>query len=192
MIHPTIAARLRHEVLGVAESPLVQIATVAEGMPGSLKLCYGESDEPTPEFICRAAGEAARAGYTFYTHTAGTPELREAIATKVNALHGVQYRPSEVMSTVGGSTAIFTAVRACVGSGDNAIVISPAYAIFVNAVTMAGGEARSVPLVRDGSRYGLDLDRVRNAIDRSTKLIIVNSPSNPTGWGVSADEQHEP
>jgi len=144
--------RLRHEVLGVAESPLVQIATVAEGMPGSMKLCYGESDEPTPEFICRAAGEAALGGHTFYTHTAGTPELREAIATKVNALHGTSYRPSEVMSTVGASTAIFTAVRACVGAGDNAIVISPAYAIFVNAVTMAGGEARSVALVRDGSR----------------------------------------
>jgi aspartate aminotransferase len=186
---PTVAARLRHEVLGVAESPLVQIATVAEGMPGSIKLCYGESDEPTPEFICRAAGEAALAGHTFYTHTAGTPELREAIATKVNELHGLSYRPSEIMSTVGASTGIFTAVRACVGPGDNAIVISPAYAIFVNAVTMAGGDARSVPLVRDGVRYRLDLDRVREAIDRNTKLIVVNSPSNPTGWVISIDEQ---
>jgi len=186
----TIAARLRHEVLGVAESPLVQIATAAEAMPGSMKLCYGESDEPTPEFICRAAGEAALAGHTFYTHTAGTPELREAIATKVNALHGVSYRPSEVMSTVGASAAIFTAVRACVGSGDNAIIISPAYAIFTNAVIMAGGEARSIPLERDGARYCLDLDRVRAAMDRNTKLIIVNSPSNPTGWVISAAQQH--
>jgi len=186
---PSPQERLRHEVLGVAESPLVQIATVAEGMPGSMKLCYGESDEPTPDFICRAAGEAALAGHTFYTHTAGTPELREAIAAKVNALHGVSYRPSEVMSTVGASTAIFTAVRACVGAGDNAIVISPSYAIFVNAVTMAGGEPRSVPLVREGLRYHLDLDRVRDAIDRNTKLIIVNSPSNPTGWVISVEEQ---
>ncbi len=183
------AARLRHEVLGVAESPLVQIATVAEGMPGSLKLCYGESDEPTPEFICRAAGEAALAGHTFYTHTAGTPELREAIATKANALHATSYQASEIMSTVGGSAGIFTAIRACVGPGDNAIVISPAYAIFVNAVTMCGGEARSVPLVRDGSRYRLDLDRVRRAVDRNTKLIVVNSPSNPTGWMISVEEQ---
>jgi aspartate/methionine/tyrosine aminotransferase len=189
MTQSNVAARLRHEVLGVAESPLVQIATVAEGMPGSLKLCYGESDEPTPEFICRAAGEAALSGHTFYTHTAGTPELREAIATKVNALHDVSYRPSEIMSTVGASTAIFTAVRACVGPGDNAIVISPAYAIFVNAVTMAGGEARDVPLIRDGSRYRLDLDRVRAAMDANTKLIVVNSPSNPTGWVTSTDEQ---
>src|SRR5262249_28854641 len=151
-------------------------------MPGSIKLCYGESDEPTPEFICRAAGEAARAGHTFYTHTAGTPELREAIAAKVNALHGVSYRPSEIMATVGASTGIFTAIRACIGPGDNAIVISPAYAIFVNSVTMAGGEARSVPLAPDGARFRLDIDRVKRAMDSSTRLLVVNSPNNPTGW----------
>lgn len=184
-----VAARLRHEVVGVTESPLVQIATIAERMPGSIKLCYGESDLPTPEFICRAAGDAAMAGHTFYTHTAGSPELREAIATKANELHGVSYRPSEIMATVGASMGIFTAIRACVGPGDNAVVISPAYAIFVNAVTIAGGEGRPVPLAGDGSRFRLDIDRVRAAIDRNTRLVIVNSPNNPTGWMISADEQ---
>src|SRR5258708_23599537 len=129
-------ARFRPEMLGVVESPLVQIATVAESMPGSLKLCYGESDMPTPEFLCRAAYEASLAGHTFYTHTAGAPALREAIAAKVFELHGVTYRPSEVMSTVGASMAIFLAIRACTGTGDNAIIISPAYAIFSNAVIM--------------------------------------------------------
>lgn len=187
--HPRAAARLRHEVLGVTESPLVQIATLAESMPGAIKLCYGESDLPTPEFICRAAGEAALAGHTFYTHTAGSPELRHAIAAKVHELHGVTYRPSEIMSTVGGSMAIFTAIRACVGPNDNAVIISPAYAIYVNAVTIAGGEARSAPLVRDGHRFRLDIDRVRAAVDANTRLIIVNSPSNPTGWMASVDEQ---
>src|SRR6266550_1829194 len=107
--------RIRPEVFDVAESPLVEIATVAEHMPGALKLCYGESDLPTPEFICRAAYEASMAGHTFYTHTAGCPELREAIAAKVRELHGVTYRPAEVMSTVGASMAIFAAIRACVG-----------------------------------------------------------------------------
>jgi len=176
-------------MLGVVESPLVQIATVAEGMPGALKLCYGESDMPTPEFICRAAWDASLAGHTFYTHTAGCPELREAIAAKVFELHRVTYRPSEVMSTVGASTAIFLAIRACVGAGDNAIVISPAYAIFTSAVIMTGGEPRTVPLTLDGNRFRLDIDRVRRAIDRDTRMIIVNSPSNPTGWMMTVDEQ---
>jgi aspartate aminotransferase len=181
--------RFRPEILGVAESPLVQIATIAERMPGALKLCYGESDLATPDFICRAAFEASLAGHTFYTHTAGYPELRDAIARKVSELHGVTYRPSEVMSTVGASMAIFTAIRACVGPGDNAIVISPAYAIFTNGVIMSGGEPRAVPLTRDGPRFRLDLDRVRRAIDGDTRMLIVNSPSNPTGWVMSIDEQ---
>jgi aspartate/methionine/tyrosine aminotransferase len=181
--------RFRPELLGVVESPLVQIATVAEGMPGSLKLCYGESDMPTPEFICRAAYDASLAGHTFYTHTAGAPELREAIAAKVFELHGVTYRPSEVMSTVGASMAIFIAIRACVGAGDNAIVLSPAYAIFTNAVTLTGGEPRAMPLTLDGGRFRLDIDRLRHAIDGSTRMIIVNSPSNPTGWRMTVDEQ---
>src|SRR5262245_18321106 len=179
----------RPELLGVAESPMVQIATAAEAMPGSIKLCYGESDMPTPDFICQAGGEALRAGHTFYTHTAGCPELRGAIAAKVFEQQGVQYRPSEIMSTVGGTMAIYIAIRAFVGGGDNAIVVSPAYAIFTNAVTMAGGEARPVPLAREGARYRLDVDRVREAIDAQTRMIVVNSPSNPTGWVISVDEQ---
>ena len=93
--------RLRPELAQVTESPLVQIATLAEGMPGSIKLCYGESDLPTPDFICRAADEAARAGHTFYTHTAGCTALRDAIAQKIHQLHGVTYGVPEVMATVG-------------------------------------------------------------------------------------------
>lgn len=181
--------KLRRELTGVAESPMVVIATMAENMPGSLKLCYGESDLPTPRFICEAAHAATLAGHTFYTHTAGYTGLRQAIADKIFELHRVRYSPSEVMATTGATMAIYAAVRACVGAGDNAIVISPAYAIFSNAVIMAGGQPRPVPLARSNDAFHLDLDRVRAAIDAGTRMIIVNSPSNPTGWIISEDEQ---
>jgi aspartate/methionine/tyrosine aminotransferase len=115
--------------------------------------------------------------------------LREAIAAKVRELHGATYRPTEVMSTVGATAAIFTAVRTFVGRGDNAVVISPAYAIFTNAVIMSGGEARAVPLARQPRRFRLDLERVEHAIDERTRMLIVNSPSNPTGWVITEDEQ---
>lgn len=181
--------KLREEILNVAESPMVQIATIAESMPGSLKLCYGESDLPTPPFICEALDAAARSGHTFYTHTAGSPELRQAIADKIFELHQVRYSPAEVMATVGASTAIYAAVRACVGRGDNAVIVSPAYAIFSNAVTMAGGEVRRAPLTLAGNRFVLDVERVTSAIDARTRMLIVNSPSNPTGWVIDADSQ---
>lgn len=168
---------------------MVQIATIAESMADSLKLCYGESDLPTPEFICQAATDALRNGHTFYTHTAGYGELRQAIADKILELHDVRYTPNEIMATVGATAAAFTAIRACVGPGDNAIVISPAYALFSNAVIIAGAEPRSVPLSLSGDRFHLDVDRVRDAINAHTKLLIVNSPSNPTGWVMTVDEQ---
>ena len=180
---------LRPEVLGVRESPMVQIATIAESMPNAVKLCYGESDVVTPDFICRAASQAMAAGHTFYTHTAGYSELREAIADKVFELHGASYAADEVIATVGATAAIFTAIRACVGAGDNAIVIEPAYALFSNAVIVAGAEPRAVPLQRSGTRFTLDLDRVRAAIDAHTRMLIVNSPSNPTGWMMTVAEQ---
>jgi aspartate aminotransferase len=180
---------MREEILKVAESPMVQIATIAESMPGSLKLCYGESDLPMPPFIIDAMAEAARAGHTFYTHTAGSRELREAIADKVFELHQVRYDVPEVMATVGGTLAIYMAIRTFVGKGDNAVIVSPAYAIFSNSVLMAGAEPRPAPLALSGDRFVLDLDRIAASIDAGTRMLIVNSPSNPTGWVISESEQ---
>jgi aspartate aminotransferase len=180
---------LREEILNVAKSPMVEIATVAESMPGSLKLCYGESDMPTPRFICAAADEAMRAGHTFYTHTAGYRELREAIAAKIFELHQARYDVPEIMATTGATMAIYAAIRACVGRGDNAVILSPAYAIFSNAVIMSGGEPRPAALARSGDRFVLDLDRISAAVDTGTRMLIVNSPSNPTGWVITQDEQ---
>ncbi|HEX3866242.1 MAG TPA: aminotransferase class I/II-fold pyridoxal phosphate-dependent enzyme [Gemmatimonadaceae bacterium] len=183
--------RFRPEVLGVTESPLLVIGALAEQMPGSIKLCYGESDAPTPDFICQAADDALRAGHTFYTHTAGYSELRDAIAGKVNELHGTSYRGAEVMSTVGASMAIYAAARACLGPGDNAVIISPAYSIFVNATIIAGAEPRAVPLAAAPHGFHLDMDRVRAAIDERTRMLMINSPNNPTGWIISDREQTE-
>lgn len=85
--------------------------------------------------------------------------------------------------------AIYAAIRACVGPGDNAVIVSPAYAIYANGVTMCGGETRFAPLAKAGDGYCLDLDRIRQAIDRDTRLLVVNSPSNPTGFMLSIAEQ---
>ena len=94
------------------------------------------------------------------------------------------------MATIGGTMAIYAAIRAFVGRGDNAVIVSPAYAIFSNGVIMSGGEPRPAPLARHGDRFVLDLDRVRDRRSTPTRACsIVNSPSNPTGWVISEDEQ---
>ena len=102
---------------------------------------------------------------------------------------GVQYQPNEVVCTVGAGMAIFLAIRATIGAGDNAIIVSPAFSVFASTVTVFGGEVREVPLVREGSEFRLELDRVRSAIDKRTRLLVVNSPSNPTGWVINRAEQ---
>lgn len=188
MTMPRVHA-IRPELIGVPESPLVQIATLAESMPGSIKLCYGESDLATPAFITDAAHQAALDGHTFYTHTAGYRELRSAVAEKIRELHGAAYDEAEIMVTVGASMAIYAAIRACVGPGDNAVIVSPAYAIYANGIMMCGGEPRFAPLARSDAGYRLDVDRVEAAIDHDTRMLIVNSPSNPTGCVLSIDEQ---
>ncbi|MBI4473154.1 MAG: pyridoxal phosphate-dependent aminotransferase [Acidobacteria bacterium] len=177
------------EALEARESTLIQIAMAADEVPNPFRLYYGESDMPTPEFICRAVYDAVRNGHTLYTPTAGHLELREAICRKFHELHGVEYRPSEVVCTVGAGMTIFLAIRATIGAGDNAIIISPAFSVFASTVTVFGGEVRGVPLTRDGKRFRLDIDRVKRAIDGRTRLLVVNSPSNPTGWVITHEEQ---
>ena len=161
----------------------------AEQVPGVYRLYYGESDTPTPEFICTAAYEAMREGHTFYTPTAGYADLREAIAAKVHELHDVSYSAAEVGCTVGAGMAIFLAIRACVNPGDNVIILSPAFSVFASTVDVFGAEPRFVPLVRDENGFVLDLERVRQSIDSRTRMLVANSPSNPTGWVISRGEQ---
>ncbi len=177
------------DALNAEASPLIEIAMAADQVRDPYRLYYGESDSPTPEFICRAAYEATRRGHTFYTPTAGYPELREAIVSKVAELHDVRYRPSEVVCTVGAGMAIFLAVRSCVNPGDNVLIISPAFSVFASTVTVFGGEVRRVPLLREKDRFVLDLDHIRASINDRTRMLVVNSPSNPTGWVISRAEQ---
>src|SRR5580700_9825840 len=99
--------RYRPEVVEVKESPMIQVAALAETLPDVVKVCYGESDTPTPEFICRAAYEATLAGHTGYTHTAGSRDFREAIAAKFLELQGIKAEVPNVLGTVGASCAIF-------------------------------------------------------------------------------------
>jgi aspartate aminotransferase len=177
------------ETIEAQDSLLIQIAMEAAKVENPYRLYYGESDMPTPDFICRALDEAVRAGYTTYTPTPGYPELRSAICEKFRDLHGVEYRPSEVICTAGAGMALFMAIRACIGSGDNAIIVSPAFSLFASTVTLFDGEVREVPLSRSGNRFHLDLERVKSAVDSRTRLLVVNSPSNPTGWIITRQEQ---
>jgi methionine aminotransferase len=139
-----------------------------------------------PDFDCQPhlkdlVTEAMREGHNQYAPMAGLPLLRQAIASKVEQLYGRRYDPDqEITVTAGATQAILTAVLATVAPGDEVIILEPAYDSYLPAITLAGG--RAVPVALDAAGgYRVRWDAVRAALSPRTRLLILNSPHNPTG-----------
>jgi aspartate aminotransferase len=166
-----------------------QVALAGMGDPDVVPLWYGESDVPTPALICEAAAAALRAGETFYTFKRGIPELRDALATYLTGLYGRAIDAQRVIVTSSAMSSIMLLAQALVEPGDNVVVITPIWPNIVDAVTVLGGELRSVPLIDSpGGGWRFDAEQVMAACDAKTRAIFVNSPGNPTGWVMCRDE----
>jgi aspartate aminotransferase len=139
----------------------------------------GEPDFDTPDHIKRAAEAAMRTGETKYTATGGTRALQEAIINYYAREFGAGYDTSEVMATAGGKQAIFNAVVSLVNAGDEVLIAKPYWVTFPEIVKFAG--ATPVFLETEETGFQLTAEQVRRAITPRTKLIIINSPSNPSG-----------
>jgi aspartate aminotransferase len=161
------------------------MAMRAEGLD-VVDLGAGEPDFDTPDHVKRAAAEAMRLGETKYTPTGGTRALQSAIIGYYEREFGASYNPSEVMATAGGKQAIFNAVVSLVNAGDEVLIARPYWVTFPEIVKFAG----ATPLVIDTEETGFQLtaDQVRRAATSRTRLLVINSPSNPSGRVVSPAE----
>src|SRR2546423_2271943 len=146
----------------------------------------GEPDFDTPQNIKDAAAEAMRAGKTKYTPTAGTRELQDAVIQMYARDFDASYDRSEVMATSGGKQAIFNAVVSLINPGDEVLIPKPYWVSFPEIVTFARGT--SVFIETEANDFVLTAEAVRAAITPRTKLIILNSPSNPSGRVILPDE----
>jgi methionine aminotransferase len=147
---------------------------------GAINLSQGFPDFDPPARLVELVAEKMREGVNQYAPMAGWPPLLEAIGAKVRELYGHRVDPSaEVTVTSGATEALFCAVHAVVRPGDEVIVLEPAYDSYGPAVELAGGRVVRVPLLRPDFR--VDWQRVREALSPRTRLLIVNSPHNPTG-----------
>ena len=177
----------------IAELPASKIREVATlGMVSDadvIPLWFGEPDLPTPDFINRAATRALAEGHTFYTLNRGIPELREEIARYMSRLHGRAFAADRITVTASAMNAIALLMQTLVDPGDNAVLVAPVWPNIAASVGIMGGDARQVALAETGTGWRLDLDRLFDAVDGRTRLVFVNSPSNPTGWMMTADEQ---
>ncbi|HKS28281.1 MAG TPA: pyridoxal phosphate-dependent aminotransferase [Pyrinomonadaceae bacterium] len=150
----------------------------AEGLD-VVDLGPGEPDFDTPENIKRAASEAMQAGATKYTPTAGTRELQSAIINFYEREFGVSFSPKEVMATAGGKQALFNAIVSLVNPGDEVLIAKPYWVTFPEIVKFA--RATPVFIETEESDFVLTAEEVSRHITPKTKLIILNSPSNPSG-----------
>jgi len=174
----------------VPHSRIRELAEIAMSMDGVLRLYFGESNLPTPDFIKRAATEAMANGYTFYTENAGLPSLRQAIAAKYSELHGVNLDPAtEIVVTASGVQALNVGIRAVLDPGDEALVLTPAWPNGSSIVAMANATPRQIPHPLRGDRYAIDFEALENAVTGRTRLLLYTSPSNPLGWVATGDQQ---
>ncbi|WAP70975.1 pyridoxal phosphate-dependent aminotransferase [Jiella pelagia] len=179
--------RLRREAVEAPESGIVAVVNHARGKEGIIPMWAGEGDLSTPQFIADAAAESLRAGETFYTWQRGLPELREALANYSSRLYGQNLEPERFFVTGSGMHAIQVALMALAGTGDEVVFIGPVWPNFEAAAGLMGASRREVSLDFADGRWSLDLDKLKGAITDKTRVLFVNTPSNPTGWTASRE-----
>ena len=145
-----------------------------------IHLEIGEPDFDTPSHIIEAGCRALREGQTHYTPTAGIPELRAAIAEEVARTRRIAVDPEQVVVTPGGKPIMFFAILALVDEGDEVLLPNPAFPIYESMVNFVGGRPVFVPL-RQENEFRFDLEEFRAGLSERTKMVILNSPANPTG-----------
>jgi aspartate/methionine/tyrosine aminotransferase len=152
-----------------------------------IHLEIGEPDFDTPVHIKEAAKQALDAGATHYGPSAGLPELREAIAKHVAETRGVPVAPEEVVVTPGAKPIMFFTIMALIGDGDEVIYPNPGFPIYESVINFVGGVPVPIPL-REESGFGFDLELFERRVSSKTKLIVINSPENPTGGVLDRDQ----
>src|SRR5438093_1930238 len=147
----------------------------------------GEPDFDTPAHIRDAAKRALDDGATHYGPSAGLPELREAIAKDVGSTRNIPVAPEEIVVTPGAKPIMYFVITALVNPGDEVIYPNPGFPIYESVINFVGGVPVPIPL-REESGFGFDLDVFERSASSRTKLIIINSPQNPTGGVLEMDQ----
>ena len=183
---PSPAAR--SAVSSLVASQIREVANAAMDDRSVLAFWFGEPDEVTPAFIRDAAATSLARGETFYTHNFGIPELRAAIAEYVSRLH----RPIDagaIAVTASGMSALMLSVEALVDPGDQVVCVTPLWPNLVEIPKILSARVTCVPLGFSASGWTLDLDRLLEALTPATRVLMINSPNNPTGWTIGSDAQ---
>ena len=175
----------------LAESATVRVSDKAGELRAAghqiIDWSAGQPDFPSPSVAVEGARRALAEGFTRYTAAAGIPDLRQALADHYGERHGAPWELANVLVTVGAKAALFELVMTLIDDGDRVVIPSPCWVSFPEQVRFAGGEPILVPLsAEDG--FAIRAQPMIDAMDDSTRMVLINSPSNPTGGIVSAPD----
>jgi aspartate/methionine/tyrosine aminotransferase len=159
------------------------------GRADILPFWFGESDRPTPEFIREAAVASLREGETFYSENLGRPYLRQAISSYLTELHGCAIGAERVAVTASGDSALMLASQLLVAHGDRVVAVTPLWPNAVEIPKIVGGQVETVSLEVKSGRWELPLEKLLDALTPETRMLVLNSPNNPTGWTINQDQQ---
>ena len=186
--------QLSESISRISVSPTAAVVMTADKLKSSginlVDFGAGEPDFPTPENIKRAAIEALEKNFTKYTATGGIRELKAAIVERHASDFGSNYTPQECLVTVGGKQAIFEAVAATVNPGDEVLLPVPYWVSFLDIIRYAGGNAVLVATDQE-KNFALTAAEAAKRITPKTRMMIVNSPNNPTGAVVPPEEMQK-
>jgi len=182
---------LSKRVNAIKPSPTLAVSQKAAELKAAgadvIGLGVGEPDFTTPKFICEAAKQAIDAGHTRYTAVDGIPELKKAICAKFSRDNQLSYEPSEILVSAGGKHSIFNLLTAWLDEGDEVIIPAPYWVSYPDMTLLVG----ATPVVIEAGidqAYKITAEQLAAAITDKTKLLFLNSPSNPTGMAYTADE----
>lgn len=186
--HPTNDPLARAAIRALPGSRIREVANAALGSADVLPFWFGEPDAVTPAFIRDAAKAALDAGDTFYHHNLGIAALRNELAVYLSRLHP-PLDSDRIAVTSSGVSGLMIAAQALVGPGDHVVAVVPLWPNVTEIPRILGAEVQRIELrLRDG-RWRLDLERLLSAVGPRTRMLIINSPNNPTGWTMSVAER---
>ncbi len=178
----------REAVRALSASKIRELVNEGLGKPDVLAFWVGEPDTPTPQFIREAAIESIQRGELFYTHNLGVPELREALASYLSALHR-KTEPVEIAVTSSGVSALMLASQLLVDPGDRVVEVVPLWPNLQEIPKILGAHVETVALDFAASGWSLNIEKLLEALKPGTKALYLNSPNNPTGWTIDREAQ---
>lgn len=183
-------APYRTTIENLMPNPGTDLLRYARTKEGVLSLAQGEGSLSTPDFICDAAMQALKdEGKTFYAPTLGHAELRQELSTYYKNIYGLDIPASRFFVTSSGTTAVHLSLAAIINKGDEVVALTPIWKNLLSAVEIAEARIKQVGMdYVDGKGWQLDLNRLFAACTPQTKAILIVTPSNPTGWTMSAPD----